>query len=188
MNINKLRARKRAPTKMALQILSPEWVCPRLSLVNKLQYYGIWISGSLFFASLLLTDKRDTPLTLDNSNKAYCWRDTFLWQNKGTDEGILFWDSFPGRRLSTIHDINWRRETVVLIFLGGPLVTRCAHMAAGTILVSFYWVVLICHGEVGSLFRAHCRWPCVHSGSWSVAELCHASIVCVSLFCVFSVL
>jgi len=123
MNINKLRARKRAPTKMALQILSPEWVCPRLSLVNKLQYYGIWISGSLFFASLLLTDKRDTPLTLGNSNKAYCWRDTFLWLNiKGTDEGILFWDSFPGRRLNTVHDINWRHETVVLILLGGPLV------------------------------------------------------------------
>ena len=57
-----------------------------------------------------------------------------------TDEGILFWSSFPGRRL--IHDINWRRVTVVLIFLCGPLVTRCARVAAGTMLTSFYWVVL----------------------------------------------
>ena len=55
---------------------------------------------------------------------------------------------------------------------------------AGTILVSFYWVVLICHGEMGSLFRAHCRWPCVRSGSWSVTELSRASIVCLFVLCV----
>jgi len=46
----------------------------------------------------------------------------------------------------------------------------------------FYWAVLICHGEMGSLFRARCRWPCVWSESWSVTELFFFCLNCVCLF------
>lgn len=41
----------------------------------------------------------------------------------------------PLRYSFPVHNIYWRHETAVLNFLCGPLVTRCAHVAARTMLL-----------------------------------------------------
>ncbi len=79
--------------------------------------------------------------------------------------------------LKPIEDIDWRQKAAVLNSLTRPVAARCAHVAAGQILLR---VVPICHGGMGSPFGVCCRRPWVWQGNRSaVGTFASAEAVCV---------
>lgn len=90
----------------------------------------------------------------------------------------------PLRYSFPVHNIYWRHETAVLNFLCGPLVTRCAHVAARTMLLIISTELCLLRWVASSGYIDDDNGFGQEDEMLHLSQL-HVCVFCVFMFCVF---